>query len=51
MTKRFVVFDVETTGLNAWRGDKIIEVGAVAMIDGLIKEEFHRFIDIDRQGV
>ena len=47
-TKRYVVFDVETTGLNAWRGDKIIEVGAVAMIDGLIKEEFHRLIGIER---
>jgi DNA polymerase-3 subunit epsilon len=47
-TKRYVVFDVETTGLNAWRDDKIIEVGAVAMIDGLIKEEFRRFIDIEK---
>jgi DNA polymerase III epsilon subunit-like protein len=47
-TKRFVVFDVETTGLNAWRGDRIIEVGAVTMTDGLIGEEFHSLIGIER---
>jgi DNA polymerase III epsilon subunit len=47
-TKRYVVFDIETTGLRAWRGDRIIEIGAVAMTDGFIDDEFHRLINVDR---
>jgi DNA polymerase III epsilon subunit family exonuclease len=46
--KRYVVFDVETTGLSAWKGDRIIEIGAVAMTDGFIDDEFHRLITVDR---
>jgi DNA polymerase III subunit epsilon len=46
--KKQVVFDVETTGLRAWRGDRIIEIGAVAMTDGFIDDEFHRLINVDR---
>jgi DNA polymerase III epsilon subunit family exonuclease len=46
--RRFVAFDVETTGLNAWRGDKIIEIAAVAIDNGLIGEEFHSLIGIER---
>ncbi len=47
-TKRYVAFDTETTGLNPWRGDRIIEVAAVAIEDGIMGEEFHCLIDIGR---
>ena len=47
-TKRHVAFDTEPTGLNPWRGGRIIEVGAVAIEKGLMGEEFHRLIDIGR---
>ena len=46
--KRYVVFDVETTGLRIWRNDRIIEIGAVAVIDDNISEEFHTLIDTDK---
>ena len=44
----FVVFDLETTGLNnqpaMGRMDKIIEIGAVKLINGEIVEKFSSFI-------
>lgn len=44
----FVVFDLETTGLNnnpaMGKMDKIIELGAVKIIDGEIKEKFSTFV-------
>ncbi len=44
----FVCFDLETTGLNnnpaMGRMDKIIELGAVKIIDGEIKEKFSSFV-------
>ncbi len=46
--KRYVVFDVETTGLRLWRNDRIIEVGAVSVIGNNIAEEFHTLIDADK---
>ena len=39
-----VVFDFETTGLRVLK-DKIIEIGAVKMIDGEIKESFSTLIN------
>lgn len=45
--KEFVVFDLETTGLNCAPGgamDKIIEVGAVKIKDGQICEKFSTFV-------
>lgn len=38
--KNVVVFDFETTGLSVADGAKIIEIGAVKVIDGKIKEKF-----------
>lgn len=38
--KTIVVFDFETTGLNVSQGDKIIEIGAVKMVDGKFTERF-----------
>lgn len=42
---RIVVVDVETTGLSAQRGGRVIEVGAVVLEDGAIVAEFGTLID------
>lgn len=42
-THTFVVFDCETTGLSA-EYNEIIEIGAVKIENGLIKEQFQTFI-------
>lgn len=48
MGKTVVVFDLETTGLvwqpSMGKMDKIIEVGAVKLIDGEIREKFTTFV-------
>lgn len=41
--KTFVVFDIETTGLD-YRKDEIIELGAVKVVNGEIKESFATLI-------
>lgn len=43
MSEIYVVFDLETTGLNAAQ-DHIIEIGAVKLVDGRISEEFQTLI-------
>ena len=49
----FVVFDLETTGLNsspsAGNIDRIIEIGAYKVIDGEIKESFTTFVNPQRK--
>lgn len=49
----FVVFDLETTGLNsspsAGNMDKIIEIGAFKLIDGEIAEQFSTFVNPRRK--
>jgi DNA polymerase III epsilon subunit len=47
-TSRYIVFDVETTGLRLWRNDRIIEVGAVVVIGDHMGEEFQTLIDADK---
>jgi DNA polymerase III epsilon subunit family exonuclease len=42
--KRIVVFDFETTGIDPER-DKPIELGAVSIENGIIKEQFSTFIN------
>ena len=44
---RCVIVDVETTGLSASRGGRIIEIGAVAIDEGRISGEFHSLIDAE----
>jgi len=43
---RFIAVDVETTGLSTKRGDRIIELGAVALEGDRIGEEFHALISV-----
>lgn len=49
----FVVFDLETTGLNSTPSsgnmDKIIEIGAYKITDGVIKESFTTFINPEKK--
>lgn len=51
--KSFVVFDLETTGLNSSPSsgnmDRIIEIGAFKIIDGAICEQFSTFINPKRK--
>ena len=44
LTGEYVAFDLETTGLYA-RRDKIIEIGAVRMKDGVEIDRFQTFVD------
>ncbi len=43
--KTFVCFDFETTGLNFYEGDKIVEIGAVKIVNGVITEKFESFVN------
>jgi len=45
---RFVVFDVETTGLSPRYGDRIIEIGAIVIENGTVMEEYSTLIDTKR---
>jgi DNA polymerase III subunit epsilon len=42
---RFVVFDVETTGLSPFQGDRVIEIGAVAIENLSICDEFNSLVN------
>ncbi|MDW3024494.1 MAG: exonuclease domain-containing protein [Alphaproteobacteria bacterium] len=45
---RVICFDIETTGFEYMRGDRIIEIGAVEVIDGKITgNNFHEYINPD----
>ncbi|MCL2168805.1 MAG: PolC-type DNA polymerase III [Defluviitaleaceae bacterium] len=44
LSDEFVVFDLETTGLNR-ESCRIIEIGAVRMKNGEIGERYHSFVD------
>jgi DNA polymerase-3 subunit epsilon len=45
---RIICFDIETTGFEYSRGDRVIEIGAVELIDGKITDNsFHEYINPD----
>ena len=44
-TNRYVALDVETTGLSPKNGDRVIEIGAVAIKDRCIVAEFSSLIN------
>jgi len=46
--ERYVVLDVETTGLSPWKGDRVIEIGAVAIEGGDLMDEFSTLIQAPR---
>lgn len=43
----FVIVDIETTGLSAL-GDRIIEIGALKVKDGIVVDQFSELIDPER---
>jgi DNA polymerase-3 subunit epsilon len=45
--KRLVFLDVETTGLDPRKGHRIIEIGAVAMENNQIVDEYQSLIHVD----
>ena len=45
----YIVFDLETTGLNANMGDSIIEIGAVKIKEGKIVDRFNELIYPNRE--
>ncbi len=47
-TNRYVALDVETTGLSPKNGDRVIEIGAVAIENQSIVDEFSSLIDVDK---
>lgn len=49
MADVIIAFDLETTGLDPSR-EEIVEVGAVPIIDGVVREDcaFHALVDPDR---
>jgi len=48
-TYQYVALDVETTGLSPQNGDRVIEIGAVAIENQSIIAEFSSLIDIDKR--
>ncbi|MBL0732266.1 MAG: 3'-5' exonuclease [Desulfosarcina sp.] len=48
-TNRYIALDVETTGLSPQNGDRVIEIGAVAIEDQSIVAEFSSLIDAGKK--
>jgi len=48
-TNRYVALDVETTGFSHRNGDRVIEIGAVAIKGQSIIAEFSSLIDVDKR--
>ena len=46
---RLVVFDFETTGLSPASGERVIEIGAVALVGGEPRAEFHSLVATERK--
>jgi DNA polymerase-3 subunit epsilon len=44
MPGEIVAFDVETTGFSPTRGDRVIEIGAVRIVDGELSDEFQSLV-------
>ncbi|HEX5958497.1 MAG TPA: DNA polymerase III subunit epsilon [Hyphomicrobiaceae bacterium] len=47
---REIVFDTETTGLDASNGDRLVEIGCIEIVNRIpTGAEFHRFLNPDRK--
>lgn len=47
--QREIVFDTETTGLDAAKGDRLIELGCIEIVNRIpTGREFHRYLNPDR---
>ena len=44
----YVVVDVETTGTSPWSGDRITEIAAVVVRDGVVAETFETLVNPER---
>ncbi len=47
--KRFVAVDVETTGFSPFRGDRVVEIAAVAVEPNGVAGEFHSLINAGKK--
>ena len=47
LQETFIVFDLETTGLSALKGDSIIEIGAVKVKEGKIIDKYDELVNPD----
>jgi DNA polymerase III subunit epsilon len=46
---REIVFDTETTGLDPYQGDRLVEIGCVELVNGFpTGEVFHRYLNPER---
>ncbi|MHA7872545.1 MAG: DNA polymerase III subunit epsilon [Hyphococcus sp.] len=46
---RQIVFDLETTGFNFWEGHRIVEIGAVELVNGAITgRTYHSYVNPER---
>jgi DNA polymerase-3 subunit epsilon len=47
--QRKIIFDTETTGFSPQEGDRLIEIGAIEMVDGILTgRSFHRYVNPER---
>ncbi|HEY8795528.1 MAG TPA: 3'-5' exonuclease [Gemmatimonadaceae bacterium] len=44
----YVVVDVETTGMSPWSGDRITEIAAIVVRDGVVAERFETLVNPER---
>jgi DNA polymerase-3 subunit epsilon len=46
---REIVFDTETTGLDPFAGDRLVEIGCIELVNGFLTgQEFHRYVNPQR---
>jgi DNA polymerase-3 subunit epsilon len=46
---REIVFDTETTGLDPFQGDRLVELGCIELVNGFLTgQHFHRYINPER---
>ena len=48
-TNRYIALDVETSDLSPQNGDRVIEIGTVAIENQGIVDEFGSLIDVDKR--